>query len=182
MAMSNVFCKTGWTLRITLKTSLKMNSKKGAQSGRTWELLAVEMTLTVSKRLTQSNMCIVNTSQWGPEAMSCLGLPRSIFQRSQGTFSIYHRLGQVFSVCSWLPIHNAVLGDTKILRTFWLKITSSWKKIWWEKDRNLRRFIFTIWEKTDLILCSEMVYSLWTWPEFKKWMKTLKIGLDSPEN
>ena len=128
MAMSNVFCKTGWTLRMTLKTSLKRNSKKGAQSGRTWELLTVEMTLTVSKRLTQSNMCIVNTSQWGPEAMSCLGLPRSIFQRSQGTFSIYHRLGQVFSVCSWLPIHNAVLGDTKILHTFWLKITSSWKK------------------------------------------------------
>jgi len=39
MAMSKVFFRTGWNLRITLKTSLKMNSEKGGQPGNTWEFL-----------------------------------------------------------------------------------------------------------------------------------------------
>lgn len=63
MAMSNVFFETVRNLRSTLKMSLKMSSKKGGQSGCTWELRTVEMTLTVSKRLTRSNMYIGNRLQ-----------------------------------------------------------------------------------------------------------------------
>lgn len=63
MAMSNVFFKAGRNLRSTLKTSLKMNSKKGVQSGCTCELITVEMTLPVSKRLNQRNMYIGNRLQ-----------------------------------------------------------------------------------------------------------------------
>lgn len=55
-----------------------------------------------------------------------------------------------------------------------------------KKSRNLRRFIFTIWKKIALILYSEVVYSLWTWSEFKKKKKNknenTKTWLDSPEN
>lgn len=71
MAMSNVFLKTGWNLRIALKMSPKMNSKKG---------VALRMHLgiiywrndTILEKLTQSNMYTRNQLQWGGEATSCL--------------------------------------------------------------------------------------------------------------
>lgn len=76
MAMSNVFWKTGWNLRIALRMSLKMNSEKG---------VALRMHLgiiywrndTVLEKLTQSNTYVRNQLQWGGEAMSWPGFTQN---------------------------------------------------------------------------------------------------------
>lgn len=61
--MSNVFLKTGQILRIALKMSLKMNSKKGVALRIHLGIIYSRNDIVLEK-LTQSNMYIRNQLQW----------------------------------------------------------------------------------------------------------------------
>lgn len=93
-AMSNVFLKTGWNLRIALKMSLKM--KRELPSGCTWELFTEGMT-QFWKSLPKATCAYGISCNEEVRPHHAWGLLKTIFQRSQGTFSIYYTLGKRLS-------------------------------------------------------------------------------------